>query len=205
LSRGSSGAVEDDSDEEHAQDWSVKVPDEETWAVKERRRSSVWNKVNNYPSAKPKTPTGSFSSKEKAGSILSLWVHGKDKHGNDVLHSGDNTEHWDGDAEEIERLEREKQAERERIKKMKLERIKEIQEQANKMQKEADALRLEALELDKAEKAEAEVVQTEVIEPPVLDVGLKPRRNSGNRKGSVLGIWKGGKDEHGNDVIHSDF
>lgn len=127
-------------------------------------------------------------------------AHKLPENGNDVLHSGDNTEHWDGDAEEIERMERERVAEKERIKKMKLDRIKEIQEQANKMQKEADALRAEALELD---KADVEVVQVEIVEPPVLDAGLKPRRSSGNRKGSVLGIWKGGKDEDGNDVIHS--
>lgn len=199
LSRGSSGAIEEDSDEDHAQDWSVKVPDEETWAAKERRRSSVWNKVNNYPSVKPKTPTGSFSSKEKAGSILSLWAHGKDKHGNDVLHSGENVEHWDGNAAEIERLAAEKAAEKERIKKLKLEQIQNMELEAERIRKEAERLRAETFELD---KADIEVVQVEQVPPPVLDIGLKPRRSEG-RKGSVLGIWKGGKDEHGNDVIHS--
>jgi len=197
-----SAAIEEDDDEDHAQDWSVQVPDEETWAVKERRRSSVWNKVTpGYPTVKPKSPTGSFSSEEKRGSILSIWSHGKDAKGNDVLHSGENVEHWDGNAVEIKRLAIEKEKEKQRVKMEKLERVKEMEAQAARMREEADKLRAEARELDKDDITT--VQEVEALPKRSLDKGLSPTRERGDRKGSVLAIWKGGKDEYGNDVIHS--
>jgi len=207
ISHGSGAIEEEDDDEDHAQDWSVKIPDDETWAAKERRRSSVWNKVTpGYPTVKPKTPSGSFSSDgEKRGSILSLWSHGKDAKGNDVLHSGENVEHWDGNADEIQRLAAEKEAEKQRVKLEKLQRVKEMEAQADRMREEADKLRAEARELDKEDIVVVSDVQ---VQRRSFDKGLSPTtsrdsRERSDRKGSVLGIWKGGKDEFGNDVIHS--
>jgi len=62
----------------HKQDWSIITPEKETWAYRERRRSSVWSKVD-MPSSPKKTAT------ERRGSILSVWSSGKDKDGRDVL------------------------------------------------------------------------------------------------------------------------
>jgi len=64
--------------------------DEDTWAARERRRSSIWSKVDGYPAGshmmRPRTTSGSSSAGEssgsgtryKVGSILSLF-HGDEE------------------------------------------------------------------------------------------------------------------------------
>ena len=77
-------------DDDPTEDWTRTTAEKDSWAHRERRRSSVWHKIDSYPSTKPpesSSPTRSRS--ERRGSILSLFKHGKDKNGRDVLHSGD--------------------------------------------------------------------------------------------------------------------
>jgi len=99
-----SEAIGSDSDEEHAQDWTIVTNDKDSWANRERRRSSVFRHHDAYP-ATVKAINSSSPPKERQGSILSLWSHGKDKEGNDVLHSGEPAHKWDNgeieDGEEV--------------------------------------------------------------------------------------------------------
>jgi hypothetical protein len=74
---------EEDSDEDHAQDWSKETKDEESWANRERRRSSVWSKTDHN------TPFANTDNAGRRGSILSLWSAGKDKDGKHILKHDD--------------------------------------------------------------------------------------------------------------------
>jgi hypothetical protein len=78
-------------DDDPSEDWTRTTAEKDSWAHRERRRSSVWQKLDCYPSSKP---AQSSQSGPRYGSILSLFTHGKDKDGRDVLHSGN------GDSEE---------------------------------------------------------------------------------------------------------
>lgn len=95
--RRSVNSSDPEDDDDHDQDWTVKTADKDTWAARERRRASLWNKIDSYPTIKPGSP--STSPKERHGSILSLFQHGKDKDGRAVLHSGENVEDWDRHAQ----------------------------------------------------------------------------------------------------------
>src|SRR6187402_916974 len=77
-----SRAIED----EHYQDWSTVTAEKDSWANRERRRSSLFHKIDSYPGP----------------STLSLWSGGKDKKGKDVLYSGDgDVDTWDEDGEPL--------------------------------------------------------------------------------------------------------
>lgn len=78
-------------DDDPSEDWTRTTAEKDSWAHRERRRSSMWQKIDCYPSSKP---AQSSNSGPRHGSILSLFTHGKDKDGRDVLHSGN------GDPEE---------------------------------------------------------------------------------------------------------
>jgi len=90
-----SAAIGSESDDEHYQDWTITTDEKNSWANRERRRSSLWSKHDSYPST-VKAITSSSPPGERHGSILSLWSHGKDKKGKDVLHSGDPVHEWSG-------------------------------------------------------------------------------------------------------------
>ncbi|TVY42014.1 hypothetical protein LSUB1_G004079 [Lachnellula subtilissima] len=87
TSRGSNEA--DPEDEKH--DWSQITNDKDTWASRERRRSSVWNGLDAPGVSKKRTESSTSSSggNDRRGSILSLWSSGKDKDGKDILHHDD--------------------------------------------------------------------------------------------------------------------
>jgi hypothetical protein len=93
------------------QDWTTTTADKDTWAARERRRSNIFNgHTETYPSivqAKPSSPSSpSFletSPRERRGSILSLWVAGKDKDGQAVLHSDDHGD-WVEEVKEADKL-----------------------------------------------------------------------------------------------------
>lgn len=81
-------------DDDPTEDWTRTTAEKDSWAHRERRRSSVWHKIDSYPSTKPPELSPSRSrSGNRRGSILSLFKHGKDKDGRDVLNSGD-AEDW---------------------------------------------------------------------------------------------------------------
>jgi len=105
--------------EGHYQDWTRTTAEKDSWANRERRRSSIFSKVDNYPAATynssiphsttnvmPSSPTlakAPSPTSDRRGSILSLWTHGKDENGRGVLHSGDgNVEAWDGEVVVVE-------------------------------------------------------------------------------------------------------
>jgi hypothetical protein len=100
LSASDYDAIEDDED--HYQDWTKTTDERDSWAARERRRSSVWQKIDAYPAAHgittitttttKKSPSNSMN-EGRRGSILSMWTHGKDKLGHDVLHSGEAHDH----------------------------------------------------------------------------------------------------------------
>lgn len=70
-------------DNKTSEDWTRTTAEKDSWAHRERRRSSVWQKLDS--SSKPAEP---LKSSPRQGSILSLFVPGKDKDGRDVLHPG---------------------------------------------------------------------------------------------------------------------
>lgn len=83
-------------DDDPAEDWSRTTAEKDSWAHRERRRSSMWQKIDSYPAIKPLEGPSRSPVRERRGSILSLFQHGKDKKGRDVLHSGEgNPEEWD--------------------------------------------------------------------------------------------------------------
>jgi len=89
-------AIEEDPDHPiHRQDWSVTTKPTESWAVKERRRSSIFNKA---PIVKP-APSPTDGDRRK-GSVLSLWSAGKDKLGNHILkhHDDDSKDKLDSES-----------------------------------------------------------------------------------------------------------
>src|ERR1700709_1445654 len=78
----------------HGPESSTITAEKDTWPNRELLRSSVWKKIDCYPAG----ALAPASAHERHGSILSLWSHGKDKNGRDVLHSGDgNVEDWGGE------------------------------------------------------------------------------------------------------------
>lgn len=66
----------------HKQDWNIKTDPKDSWANRERRRSSVWAKFEMSTSPK-------MAPSERRGSILSMWTGGKDKDGKDILSHND--------------------------------------------------------------------------------------------------------------------
>jgi hypothetical protein len=138
------------------QDWSTTTADKDTWAARERRRSSIFHKIDAYPSIAPpkvastisptssdflSTSPSSQTHPERRGSILSLWTHGHDADGHAVLHSDDHGV-WVEEVKEAKRL--------------------------KDLEEEASATKEEAIQ-----------------------------------RGSILSLWKKGKDENGKDVILS--
>ncbi|KAH6674764.1 hypothetical protein B0J14DRAFT_588087 [Halenospora varia] len=88
--RRSSVASGHSTAEDHAQDWTMTTDEKDTWATRERRRSSVWAKID--PNA-PK-PAHMMDPEGRRGSVLSMWKAGKDKNGKDILFH-DDQEHED--------------------------------------------------------------------------------------------------------------
>lgn len=82
-------------DDDPTEDWTRTTAEKDSWAYRERRRSSMWQKIDSYPSTKPPEGPSRSRERERRGSVLSLFQHGKDKNGRDVLHSGDPPEGWD--------------------------------------------------------------------------------------------------------------
>lgn len=73
-------------DDDPSEDWTRTTAEKDSWAHRERRRSSMWQKIDSYPSSKP-LESSPPRSRSRRGSILSLFKHGKDQDGRDVLHS----------------------------------------------------------------------------------------------------------------------
>ncbi|KAN0089198.1 hypothetical protein V8E51_019458 [Hyaloscypha variabilis] len=142
-----------EEDREHKQDWTIVTDEKDSWANRERRRSSVWAKLELVPAptvhsaaatTSPTNKKGSFGSQgaPRRGSILSMWQGGKDKNGKDILVHDD---HSEGEDEDV------------------------------------------------------------VVGSPKSEEGEKVGVVERERRGSILSIWKKGKDEHGNAVmVHDD-
>jgi len=112
---GSLSAI--DEDREHAQDWTVTTDEKDSWAHREKRKSSVWGKLELIPAATSPTKKKNFMTaggQPRRGSILSMWEGGKDKDGRDILahddHSDDEEEESVGSpgSEELPTAERER-------------------------------------------------------------------------------------------------
>jgi hypothetical protein len=85
-------------DDDPAEDWTRTTPEKDSWAHRERRRSSAWHSIDPYPSIKVREPSPPQASpprsshsppRSRHGSILSLFTPAKDKNDRDVLFSGD--------------------------------------------------------------------------------------------------------------------
>ncbi|KUJ09214.1 uncharacterized protein LY89DRAFT_598339, partial [Mollisia scopiformis] len=68
-----------------AQDWNVTTSPKDSWANKERRRSTVWAQVDDVDVTANNPKRMSASGAPRRGSILSVWSTGKDKHGRHTL------------------------------------------------------------------------------------------------------------------------
>jgi hypothetical protein len=81
-------------DDDPTEDWTRTTAEEDSWAHRERRRSSMRLKMDSYPSLYSADNSPSRS-RSRRGSILSLFTHGKDKYGHDAIFSGEgNPEDW---------------------------------------------------------------------------------------------------------------
>jgi len=81
----------DDDDKEHAQDWTSVTAPKDTWAARERRRSSVWSRIDENNPHTSKVPD-SKTAAPRRGSILSVWAPGKDSKGRSILKHDDSDE-----------------------------------------------------------------------------------------------------------------
>jgi hypothetical protein len=98
---GSLSAIEEDR--EHKQDWTIVTDEKDSWANRERRRSSVWGKLELVPSStspKQKAFTTAGGAPRR-GSILSMWQGGKDKNGKDILAHDDHDGSEDEGSESV--------------------------------------------------------------------------------------------------------
>ncbi|CZR62811.1 uncharacterized protein PAC_12708 [Phialocephala subalpina] len=105
---GSSGLTPEEEDEKnHAQDWTQTTDPKDSWANRERRRSSVWSKIDDVDVTSYNAKRLSATGAPRRGSILSVWSAGKDKKGRDVL-AHDDHEGSDEDESAIAREDSEK-------------------------------------------------------------------------------------------------
>ncbi|TVY88180.1 hypothetical protein LAWI1_G008354 [Lachnellula willkommii] len=139
TSRGSNDI--DPEDEKH--DWSQTTDEKDSWAVRERRRSSVWNGLDAAGVHKKRADSSNSSGAgDRRGSILSLWTSAKDKDGKHVLHHDDHDD-------------------------------------------------------------DVAIVEDEhVPEKDQTSPALGPTNPRDTRRGSILSMWKPGKDEKGRPIIH---
>jgi hypothetical protein len=93
-------------DDDPSEDWTRTTAEKDSWAHRERRRSSMWQKIDSYPSTKPLEPGSPSRFRDRRGSILSLFRHGKDKDGRDVLHSDEPDEYTQDNATAAAAIER---------------------------------------------------------------------------------------------------
>jgi hypothetical protein len=149
---GSSELDSISEDKDHAQDWSVTTDPKDSWANRERRRSSVWSKVDDVDVTANAPKRISATGAPRRGSILSVWSTGKDKMGKDVLLHDDH-------------------------------------------------------EMDKEEVIEPEKEEAEQGDPDLLRMLGREKRGSNagsDRRGSILSLWSGGKDDNGRAIVHHD-
>ncbi|TVY31855.1 hypothetical protein LOCC1_G008851 [Lachnellula occidentalis] len=141
-STNSRGSNEVDPGEDEKHDWTQTTDEKDSWANRERRRSSVWNGMDAPGVHKKRADSGASSGAgDRRGSILSLWTSGKDKDGKHIMH------HDDHDVAVVE-----------------------------------------------DEQVPVKGPTSPAISPdaPVRD----------QRRGSILSMWKPGKDEKGRSIIH---
>ncbi|TVY84496.1 hypothetical protein LSUE1_G002451 [Lachnellula suecica] len=139
TNKSTSSRTSDPEDEKH--DWNVTTDEKDSWANRERRRSSVWNGLDAAGVHKKRSDSNTSNSNptsERRGSILSLWSSGKDKDGKHVLHHDDHD----------------------------------------------DVVIVE----------DGDAVEKEQTSPTLSPIE--------NRRGSILSMWKAGKDEKGRSIIH---
>lgn len=142
----------------HAQNWTTTTAPADSWAVRERRRASMWAKAEMPLLSPPKKAGGA----PRRGSVLSVWKGGKDKDGRDIL------VHDEGESSGSEEEEEEED-------------------------------QVEPLGGKGAERRRKMSVSSRGS-----GGGGKGGRH-GVRRGSILSLWSGGKDASGRDVmVHDD-
>ncbi|KAL2062451.1 hypothetical protein VTL71DRAFT_6717 [Oculimacula yallundae] len=184
-------------DPAHRQDWSKTTAPEESWAIRERRRQSMWSKAE-----MPVSPNKSSAGGPRMGSVLSVWVSGKDKDGNDILvhDSGDEAR------EELEALEN---GETDGQKVVVIE--EDPAEEVKKLKRELAEMKAKLARLEPEEvKDDGEFL---LVKPADVTGETERRKSRGSRgsrgsngqgaerRGSILSLWAQGTDKQGRAVI----
>lgn len=135
----------------------------------------------------------SQNSERRRGSILSLWKTGKDKDGNDHIHSGHEGEDWgeaisqtSGSAPASPRLEDHRGARRGSI----------LSIWKQGMDRDGHVV------IHSGEEHDEIIVPLDANGEP-LEIGRRKDSPERERVGSILSIWSQGKDKEGKTVIHS--
>ncbi|KAG4441862.1 hypothetical protein IFR05_002663 [Cadophora sp. M221] len=183
-------------DPAHRQDWSKTTAPEESWAIRERRRQSMWSKAE-MPILPKKTGPG------RHGSVLSVWVSGKDKDGNDILM------HDSGDEAELEEALANGDLEGKKVIVVK----EDPSEEVKKLRQELAEMKAKLARLEPEEvKDDGEFL---LVQPPDVTGEEQKRRKSrgsrgsrgstgpvgAERRGSILSLWAQGTDKMGRPVI----
>ncbi|CZS98259.1 hypothetical protein WAI453_012006 [Rhynchosporium graminicola] len=182
-------------DPAHRQDWSKTTAADESWAIRERRRLSMWSKAEMPIS--PKKTTGG----PRMGSVLSVWVPGKDKDGNDILvhDSGDEAQ------EELDRIANgEIGADGKKVVVVE----EDPSEEVKKLRRELAEMKAKLARLQPEEvKDDGEFLLTKPKDVTGETARRKSRGSRGSagqgaeRRGSILSLWAQGTDKQGNAVI----
>ncbi|KAK0105451.1 hypothetical protein ONS96_004838 [Cadophora gregata f. sp. sojae] len=190
-------------DPAHRQDWSKTTAPEESWAIRERRRQSMWSKAEMPIS--PKKQAG------RHGSVLSVWVSGKDKDGNDILvhDSGEEAQ------EDLEKIENGEDVDGIHGKKVIVVEEEDPSEEVKKLRQELAEMKAKLARLEPEEiKDDGEFLLVKPVDV-TGEAEKKERRKSrgsrgsrgstgpvgAERRGSILSLWAQGTDKLGRPVI----
>jgi len=190
-------------DPAHRQDWSKTTAPDESWATRERRRQSMWSKAEMPIS--PKKQAG------RHGSVLSVWVSGKDKDGNDILmhDSGDEAQ------DDLDKIENGEDVDGIHGKKAVFVEEEDPSEEVKKLRQELAEMKAKLARLEPEEvKDDGEFLLVKPVDV-TGEAEKKERRKSrgsrgsrgsmgamgAERRGSILSLWAQGTDKLGRPVI----
>jgi hypothetical protein len=199
---GSSGDV----DEDPFEDWTKTTHERDSWATRERRRSNKFAKIDGDLAIQQYERSRSG---RRASSALGIFSQGLDKNGNPIILSDDHHDEFD-----LPPLEKEKSAKKLRSPSIALAFSRPDDRRLSMSSENSDKRRGSILSLWKTGKDKdgrdhvhsghegedwGDAISATSGTPPA-----SPRLDDrGDRRGSILSIWKQGKDRDGKTVIHS--
>lgn len=190
------------SDENHYEDWSKITPEKDSWAYRERRRSNKFSKIDSDVALQSYERSRSG---RRASSALGIFSQGVDSNGNPIILSDDRHEEFEIPAEQEKKLLSPSIA----IAFSRPDDRRLSMSSQNSDKRRGSILSLWKTGKDKDGKDQIHSGHEgedwgDAVSTTSESVPSSPRLDDrGDRRGSILSIWKQGKDRDGNIVIHS--